>query len=155
MNAFFASCHQVIDPRIVSKPIVVSSQSRRAIVASANYEARKYNIKTAMPLYQAKALCPTLICININRKLYIEYSHKIFNLLVNNFTNKVEITSIDEYCLDATKIWWFYFFCIITTPSSTSFSINIIISINIFCKTWCCWIKTGWVFFLNQYWFLN
>ncbi|WP_342263619.1 hypothetical protein [Spiroplasma endosymbiont of Clivina fossor] len=88
--------------------LVLNPQSRRAIVASANYEARKYNIKTAMPLYQAKALCPTLICINNNRKLYIEYSHKIFNLLVNNFTNKVEITSIDEYCLDATNIYLQY-----------------------------------------------
>ncbi|WP_375315080.1 Y-family DNA polymerase [Spiroplasma endosymbiont of Tipula paludosa] len=134
MNAFFASCHQVIDPRIVSKPIVVSSQSRRAIVASANYEARKYNIKTAMPLYQAKALCPTLICININRKLYIEYSHKIFNLLVNNFTNKVEITSIDEYCLDATNIYLQYnnaFECAKAIQNNILNSLNLPCSIGI------------------------
>ncbi|WP_422398172.1 hypothetical protein [Spiroplasma endosymbiont of Agriotes lineatus] len=81
-----------------------------------NYEAGGENIilknrPASLYIKQKRYVrCPTLICINNNRKLYIdiEYSHKIFNLLVNNFTNKVEITSIDEYCLDATNIYLQY-----------------------------------------------
>jgi len=105
MNSFFVSCHQVKNPNLKNKPVVVSGDSRRAVVCSASYEARKYNIKSAMPLYQAKILCPWLIKVNIEHELYAFCSAKIFSFLEKQFTTNIEICSIDEYCLDVTNIY--------------------------------------------------
>lgn len=108
MNAFFVSCHQLETPELENKPVVVSSNSRRAVICSASYETRKYGIKSAMPLFKARELCPELILIPVNFKLYQTYSNKIFIFLSTTFTNKIEQTSIDEYCLDITNIYQQY-----------------------------------------------
>lgn len=108
MNSFFVSCHQVKNQELKDKPVVVSGDSRRAVVASASYEARKFSIRSGMPLYQAYNLCPTLVKINTDFKLYKNYSKKIFNFLAKKFSKLIEQCSIDEYCLDITDTYQSY-----------------------------------------------
>lgn len=105
MNAFFVSCHQAQNPKLKDKIVIVASPSRRAVVCSASYQAREYNIRSGMPLYQAKNLCPNATYLNVNRKLYVKYSQAILTFLKTNFTEMVEKCSIDEYCLDITDIY--------------------------------------------------
>lgn len=108
MNSFFVSCHEIINPQLKNKPVVVASSSRRAIVSSASYTARKYQIRSAMPLYQAKQICPQLICLSADFSLYTLYARKIYKLLKTMITNKIEIASTDEYCLDITDVYHKY-----------------------------------------------
>lgn len=108
MNAFFVSCHQVQNPSLKNKIVIVTTPSRRAVVCSASYKARKYNIKSGMPLYQVKNLCPQATYINVDHNLYIKYSKAILTFLKDNFTDRIERCSIDEYCLDVTNIYQQY-----------------------------------------------
>lgn len=108
MNSFFVSCHQIENSWMKNKPVVVSGTSRRAVVASASYEARKYNIKSAMPLYKAYELCPTLIKINTDFKLYQSYSQKLFKFLSKKYSKLIEQCSIDEFYLDITASYQKY-----------------------------------------------
>jgi DNA polymerase-4 len=71
----------------------------RGVVASASYEARKYGIRAAMPLYKARKLCPRGIFIRGNHEQYMEFSKEMFRIF-REFTPAVEITSIDEGYLD-------------------------------------------------------
>ena len=61
LNAFYASAEMANDSSLEGKPLVISGNNRRAIVSTASYEARKYGIHSAMPLFQAKQLCKNLI----------------------------------------------------------------------------------------------
>ena len=56
LNAFFATAETIIHPEYEGKPLVVGGIGRRGIVSTANYEARKYGIHSAMPTYKAKEL---------------------------------------------------------------------------------------------------
>ena len=104
IDSFFASAATIIDPKLQGKPLIISSGNSRDVVSSASYEARKFSIHAAMPVFKAKKLCPNLIIINSNPKLYSYLSNQVFKLLSNNNKNKMEIMSIDECYLDITKI---------------------------------------------------
>ncbi|NLP37854.1 MAG: DNA polymerase IV [Firmicutes bacterium] len=103
MNAFFASCHQAENPLWRGKPLLVAGdpQKRRGIILTASYEARKYGIKTGMPVWQAKKLCPEAIFIPPDHSLYLSYSQKILEIM-RSYTPLVEPFSIDEAWLDVT-----------------------------------------------------
>ena len=70
LNAFYASAEMSIDPSLEGKPLVISGNDRRSIVSTASYEARKYGIHSAMPLFKAKELCQDLIIRPVNFDLY-------------------------------------------------------------------------------------
>ena len=70
LNAFYASAEMANDSSLEGKPLVISGNNRRAIVSTASYEARKYGIHSAMPLFQAKQLCKNLIIKPVNFDLY-------------------------------------------------------------------------------------
>ena len=79
MNAFYASCHQAKDPSLKGKPILVAGdpKKRTGIILTASYEARKYGVKTAMPNWQARKLCPHAIFIKPDYDLYVRTSQKV------------------------------------------------------------------------------
>ncbi len=103
MNAFFISCETARDPSLKGKPAAVAGdpQRRSGIILAANYEARKYNIKTTMLLHEAKRLCPGLITIAPDHKLYEKNSRAVMEILMG-YTPLIQQNSIDEAWMDLT-----------------------------------------------------
>ena len=102
MNAYFATCAQIENPKYRNKPIAVGGKSTRSIITTASYEARKYGIKSAMPVFQAKRLYPEIIIVNPNFKIYEKYT-KMFINVIKKYASKIELVSIDECYVDITK----------------------------------------------------
>ena len=102
MNSFFVSCERLVDPSLNGKPVIVGGRKgERGVVASASYEARKYGIKSGMPLLTAEKLCPKALFVPGHHKLYAKYSRKVYALL-KKAAPIVEYASIDEFYLDFT-----------------------------------------------------
>jgi len=109
MDAFFASCMQAKYPIYRNKPIVVCRNDDRTVISTASYEARKMGAKSAMPLFKAKALTNNkIIVVEPEYETFIDYSQNIWELMRNEFTQKIEIASIDEWYLDITDSWQKY-----------------------------------------------
>jgi len=103
MNAFFISCEMIRNPDILGKPAAVAGdpKNRTGIVLAANYEARKYGVKTTMVIHQALKLCPRMILIPPDHHFYETKSQEIMKLL-SNYSPIIEQNSIDEAWLDMT-----------------------------------------------------
>jgi DNA polymerase-4 len=103
MNAFFISCEKTRHPEIEGKPAAVAGDpvNRSGIILTANYEARKYGIKTTMILREAFRLCPDLIIIPPDHKFYEMKSKEVMEIL-SDYTPVIEQNSIDEAWLDMT-----------------------------------------------------
>ena len=101
MDAFFASVEQRDNPDLLGKPVIVAGHSSRSVVSAASYEARKFGIHSAMPVFQARQKCPHLIIQPGSRKKYTRDSRKIMAIL-KQFAPLVEPVSIDEAFLDIT-----------------------------------------------------
>ncbi len=99
MDAFFASVEQRDFPEIRGLPVVVGGRSQRGVVAAASYEARKFGVRSAMPMREALQRCPDLICQNSRMSTYQEVSSEVFEIF-NEFTSHVEGLSLDEAFLD-------------------------------------------------------
>ena len=105
LNAFFASVEIAEDPALENKPVVVAHNNalRKSIILTANYEARKYGIKTTMMVRDAIKLCPHVVVVTPHMHKYQEYSNIFFTYL-RNVTPLVEPGSIDEGYLDVSRI---------------------------------------------------
>lgn len=103
MNSFYASVEMAHNPNLKGKPVAIAGnpQERRGIIVTSSYEARAFGVKTTMPVWEAKKLCPDLIVIRPNFPLYRETSAKIFKRLAS-FTSLIEPVSIDEGYMDVT-----------------------------------------------------
>ena len=101
MDAFFASVEQRDHPDLRGKPVVVAGHSSRSVVSAASYEARKFGIHSAMPVFQARQKCPHLVVQPGSREKYARDSKKIMAIL-KQFSPLVEPVSIDEAFLDIT-----------------------------------------------------
>ncbi len=102
MDSFFVSCERLVDPSLNGKPVVVGGRKgERGVVASASYEARKFGIKSGMPIMTAEKLCPRALFVPGHHKLYSKYSRKVF-VLLKRIAPVVEYASIDEFYLDFT-----------------------------------------------------
>lgn len=104
MNAFYCSVHVAHEPgKYRGKPIAVggSTEERRGILVTASYECRAKGVRAAMPIWQARKLCPEMIVIPPDFELYRDYSRRMFALL-QQYTALAEGASIDEAYLDVT-----------------------------------------------------
>lgn len=96
MDSFFASVEEAKNPRYKNKPLVVGGRGRRGVVASANYAARALGIKSAMPIFEAKNIYPSVIVTDACFEDYNYYSFSIYSML-KKLLKYVEIGSIDEW----------------------------------------------------------
>jgi len=102
MDAFFVSVEELYDPSLKGKPVVVGGKAdQRGVVSAASYAARKFGVHSAMPLRTARQLCPQAIFVEGHPERYRESSEKVFTVM-NRFSPKVEMASIDEAYLDMT-----------------------------------------------------
>jgi len=106
MDAFFAAVEQKRNPKLIGKPIVVGGSgdpTKRGVVSTASYEARKFGIHSAMPLRTAYRLCTKAIFLPVDYDEYSKVSEKIKNIL-REFTPIIEDVGIDEAYLDISQI---------------------------------------------------
>ena len=102
-NSFFASVELLSHPELVGKPVAVggNAENRHGVILAKNWEAQKYNIKTAETVWQAKQKCPDLVILPANHAKYTHYC-KVLNNIYARYTDRVESFGIDESWLDVT-----------------------------------------------------
>jgi len=105
MDAFYTSIEQLDHPEYKSKPVIVGADPKsgagRGVVAACSYEARKFGVRSALPISRAWKLCPEGVYVRPRMKRYVEMSWQVMNVF-RRFTDLVEPLSIDEAFLDIT-----------------------------------------------------
>ncbi len=99
MDAFYAAVEQLDDPVLRGKPVLVGPNSRRGVVLTASYEARPYNVGSAMPMARAVRLCPDAVVVPPRFDRYKEVSVSIMKVF-SDFSPDVEPLSLDEAFLE-------------------------------------------------------
>jgi DNA polymerase-4 len=103
MDCFYAAVEMRERPELVNVPIAVGGGSRRGVVTTCNYVARKFGVHSAMPGFQARERCSELIFLPVRFDLYRAESAKIRSIL-RDYTPLVEPLSLDEAYLDVTGL---------------------------------------------------
>ncbi len=101
MDAFYASVEQRDNPELRGKPVIVGGTSARGVVTAASYEARAFGVRSAMPGYEARRLCPNGIFISGTMKKYSRESKRLFEIF-RRYSPKLQGLSLDEAFLDLT-----------------------------------------------------
>jgi len=101
MDAFYASIEQRDHPELRGKPVIVGANSPRGVVSAASYEARKFGVRSAMPGFRARALCPQGVFVAPNMARYAEVSEQVHAVFAE-FTPEIEPIALDEAFLDIT-----------------------------------------------------
>ena len=100
LDAFYATVEQRDNPVLRGKPVIVGGDpDSRGVVATCSYEARRYGVKSAMPLAQALRLCPDGVFLPVNMKLYRQASRQVMAIMAS-YSPLFEPLSIDEAFLD-------------------------------------------------------
>ena len=102
MDAFFASIEQLDNPELRGRPVVVGGE-HRGVVSTCSYEARRFGIRTDMPVSEARRRCPHAVYLRPRMRRYAEMS-ALVRETIEHFSPKVEMASVDEAYLDATGL---------------------------------------------------
>src|SRR6188508_2916425 len=106
MDAFYASVEQRDRPELRGRPVAVGgSPASRGVVCAASYEARRFGVRSAIPMSRAVRLCPELVILPPNFAKYGEVSRQVFEIF-RGVTPLVEPLSLDEAYLDVTENAW-------------------------------------------------
>ncbi len=104
LDAFFCAVEEQLNPALRGKPFAVGGKpEQRGVVASCSYPARKFGVRSAMPMYKALRLCPDLLIVPHHSSEYRQRSRKVMDIL-REATPLVEQLSIDEAFLDITAL---------------------------------------------------
>lgn len=104
MNAFFCSVACNLNPSLRGKAFAIGRENTyRGVLSTASYEARKLGIHSAMPVADAYKLVPDLMVISLDYKHYENYHNKFINI-IKQYSDVVEVASIDECYVDVTEI---------------------------------------------------
>ncbi len=98
-DAFYASVEMRDDPSLKDKPVLVGGKGGRGVVMAANYDARKFGCRSAMPMFKARKLCPQAVIVRPDMKKYSIAGREVRALMLGT-TPLVEPISIDEAFLD-------------------------------------------------------
>lgn len=100
LDAFFVAVECKKDGRLIGKPLIVGGSSRRGVVAACSYEARRFGVHSAMPIYLAMQLCPDAKVISGDVEAYSQASHEVTEIIADAAPS-FEKASIDEFYIDA------------------------------------------------------
>ena len=107
MDAFFASVEVLDKPALRGLPVIVGGESLRGVVSTCSYEARRYGVHSAMPIVQARRLCPQGVYLPVRMARYKELSEQIMAIF-HELSPVVEQLSIDEAFLDVSGMELLY-----------------------------------------------
>ncbi len=99
MDAFYAAVEQLDQPELRGKPVLIGPQSYRGVVLTASYEARRFGVRSAMPVAKARQLCPDAIMVSPRFSRYQDISRQVMDIFAD-FSPSVEALSLDEAFLD-------------------------------------------------------
>ncbi|MEM3536239.1 MAG: DNA polymerase IV [Candidatus Bathyarchaeia archaeon] len=106
MDHFFTAVEEREHPECRGKPVIVGADPKegrgRGVVSTCNYEARKFGVRSGMPISKAWKLCPQAVYLPVNYELYVKVSNQIMSML-RGYADKFEQWGIDEAFLDVTS----------------------------------------------------
>lgn len=106
MDAFYAAVERLDQPQLAGKPLIVGG-GRRGVVAAASYEARRFGVRSAMPMFEARSRCPQGVFLTPRMERYQQVSRRIMEVLAG-FSPLLEPVSVDEAYLDLSgtaRLW--------------------------------------------------
>ncbi|KAF7793928.1 hypothetical protein EIP86_005050 [Pleurotus ostreatoroseus] len=98
MDAFYASVELLDNPDLLGKPFAVG----HGVVSTASYEARKYGVRSGMPEFIAKKLCPQLIVVSVHFPRYMEMSRQVMDIF-RRYDPTMHAAGCDEGYLNVTR----------------------------------------------------
>jgi DNA polymerase-4 len=107
LDTFYVSVECLRDPKLIGKPVLIGGSGDRGVVASCSYEARKFQIHSAMPMKMARRLCPQAIIIRGDMEQYSKYSGLVTDI-IRDTVPVFEKSSIDEFYVDMTGMDKFF-----------------------------------------------
>lgn len=103
MDCFYAAIEERENPALRGKPVAVGGSSPRSVLTTANYKAREFGCRSAMPAFKAMELCPELVIVPVRFDLYRDVSRRIRSVF-RRFTDNIEPLSLDEAYLDVSHL---------------------------------------------------
>jgi DNA polymerase-4 len=107
LDSFFVSVEMLLDTSLLGKAVVVGGSRDRGVVTTCSYEARKFGVRSAMPMRKAMELCPHAIIVKSSYGQYAKYSAWVTNIIASN-APLYEKASIDEFYIDLTGMDTFF-----------------------------------------------
>jgi len=107
LNSFFASAEQQANPALRGKPVGILKAKGRSCIIAASNEAKQFGVRTGTNIYEARRLCPSIILVPADFPQYEIMTQKFIKLGAE-FSDRVEVFSLDEMFLEITDTaWWF------------------------------------------------